>query len=232
MSRAFSSVASWISILTFIGLVINIYATHFRQREHLEAAVIDYGLSDPRNVGGPTAPRIDLALVNRGDVDARYVGSILYAECPPGSGNMYTYWPIADERALVKPKSIGGTQLQFSEIKRSSFRERYAEAGLDTSVVKATMLLEVRALDTHGRLLSSILDLRTITFWEYGAYWKSTPTDSLGVCIIPDGAPARRHRGELIVWRSAGFSFNDDGTIRNITFYPDGSRAEGDTLCQ
>lgn len=219
-----STVAKWalaISILTFVWSVALSYVTHFRNAEHLEAGIVEYRLTDFRDPVDQHSLYIDLALVNRGDVDARYVGSILYVYCPPGSDRSFPYRATNDKKVLVEPKSISGVELTFPPIQASHVRRAYAEAGLDTSKMLAEIRLEVRALDTHGRLFASTLRLPEIAFWEFGISWSSGDTDSLLAEIIPSGHSVRRTQGGLAVWRDAGIKFNRDGSVRNIRFFPD-----------
>jgi hypothetical protein len=229
--RGTSSVAKWglaISILTILGLAADLYVSHFRNAEHLEAGIVEYRLTSFNDTVESHSLLVDLALVNRGDVDARYVGSIMYVTCPPGSGSTFTRRPTADTKILAKPKSISGVELVFPPIEATLVRQFYAEAGLDTAKVQAEIALEVRALDTHGRLLSNTLRLREVTFWEYGISWATVETDSLVVEIIPGGHTARRPKGGMVIWQDAGVSFDPDGSVRNITFYPDSSAVESE----
>ena len=202
-----------IMVLTFVGLCVNVWFTHFRSVERLDATIVEYRFSDKRDPVERLAPVVDLTLVNRGSTAVRYLGATLHSKCPPDMEGYYNQSPAESEIFLVEPHSIRSVVLRFPGFGADKVRRLYAEAGMDTQKVQVDLTVAVTAMNSRGQMLTSRIGLNRITYTEGGATWGQAPEDSLTITIIPDGDKARRIRGGAVMWKSGGFGFGKDGSI-------------------
>lgn len=212
-------------LLTFVGLAVNVYFTHFHHDEHLEIGIVQYRLAAASDGVRPLSLYIDIALINRGDTAARYIGSTLYASFLPKTAGAYPIRSASDKRLLIEPRTIQGLELIFPPIDIDRMRQDNATAQKSDDPTRVGLLLETTVMDSHGRLLVGSFDLDEIRYWKGGVLWYRAKESGLIQRITPD-RKSRPMRGSGAFWKPFGMSFNEDGSVRNVGFYPDSTAAD------